>query len=1130
MGNRNVGSGKTVNLSVRTSGIDNGESATIEIFKKEGDEALDTLTASVSEGKVTTDWTAKGPGEDDDEQSWEIYYKVKCKGLETKGKPMTIFTDWVEITSVDEDDQALPDAEFQISVGSDRRDRNTGSSGVRKEEHLPGPGKVKIKWLEPYELIEWVDEDGPKRKAKVRRIETAKLVFPEKGEHTQWTNQETDENEPGQGSLLKVKVTLIEAKAGAKGYAKVIFGDENSKRNDPKPELVGGSQTDWCEEGELGLEFELAGDDGTPDCEAVFDLEVGLAGCDTVTLMVGGTTDCADEKVVITTTRKIYYQLTHFAEVAPLDACKAALKDVGIDYEEYSDVEIAEADPPAGAFIDGESLQAEGKLLVVGDHNFDWFKGKFQDDKAPLGAHVILCDQQYDGGDPGAWHEQTLEAEAEFAKKTFVITDPYLYDVFPTSIQDGESSVLSGSTWESLAPSGHPDNGKSGPITGDDCVFGVARTPDRVQVVLPDDAKAIVGDGELSGDQTETDENVKHKVKITLKLHVARGPFMGASDGVHQLIVKVPNEARFNEVLVHELAHSLGETLSEVPPGLSKDDHGREYTGKEHQGHHCGFGLSDDEFASDDLSMSTSGRCAMFGSGEADQAPQSGGGFCKLCEPFVRANQCTSLEGAKGKMVWVGDVDDETDVLDGALVKIKAADGESDPALTLDVSGSRTFKATVKPEIAGTWQFECEHDAVTLTPNADSVDVVMAEDAAEDESITLTAKIMSDATGEIFESTHTFKYKPKFRFLEAEESGGETQNERELAPAGTGEDEDDEDYVAYSGEVLSSIYSIHQDAGDSDCGPTSACFLRMGGAQRDGAPMEGGRQATGGTIQDLCEKMRAETGAPTDHSQGTYDHEMVNVLDEFAAIWDGRHVAWTNDEQEFNTDEVDNDDIRKWYTRCVKFLRSSPRGVLCNFLSTRPGAKEGDTGTYHWVVLVGIDSKEVRYYDPGSTNYGLMTMPTLDFLSHHVSGSFTFVENLKSPGMIYAARDTDAPVIKRDTVICEVDEGATTWGQDLKAAAAATWFNNPAEADALAEKWAKSDSVAVLEVPPGSFAVCKLQPISDANAEGGGIDHSGSDDAFIYKYPPASIQLRLRASNGDVRVREYEHESSTHRT
>lgn len=694
MGSRSVGTGKTVTLSLKTSGIGNGSAADFEIFKVDGNESLDTVSGNVSEDKVEVEWTAKGPGADDEEQFWELYYKVKCGGLEAKCTDLVVFTDWVEVTSVDEEEASLPDAMFRLTVRGEARERNTGSSGVRKCEHLAGPGDVKIEWIPPYELIEWIDEEGPKRKAKVREVRPAKLVTPLAGEHVQYVNLEASEDAPEQGSKLKVKVTLVDAKAGAKGYARVVWGEENSKRNDPKPELVGGVQEDWCEEG--GIEFTLQGDDGTADCEGTFDIELGLAGCDTVTLYVGGTKECKDEKVVIRTLRKIYHQVTRLAEaVLPgFEPALEVLQTVGIEYEEYNQVEVAEGDPPAGSIVEGVTVGVDGPALVIGDHNKDFFKGKFQDDKAPIGAHLIVCHAQYDGGSPA--HEQTLEFETQLPEKTVNITDPELYDVFPMAIQDGNSCILAGSTWESTAPSGHADEGKSGELTGDDIDFTFETTPDRLRVILPDDAAEIVGPGVEEGAEEGAEETAKHPIKITLNVRVARGPFLGESDEVHQLIVQARNELRFNEILVHELGHAIKQCV-DTPPGLSASDHGWLYEGKEHPGHHCGSGMSSSDFGGEDFREAGPGSCAMYGQGDGDTEPESGE-FCRRCVPFVRAQDCLSLSGT-GKMVWHRTADDIADeeAEKGRVVTVEAMTSKGHPILnveaTLTMEDGEEFKA-----------------------------------------------------------------------------------------------------------------------------------------------------------------------------------------------------------------------------------------------------------------------------------------------------------------------------------------------------------------------------------------------------------------------------------------------------
>lgn len=667
MGSRVVGAGKTVALTVRTSGIDDGEAAEIQVFKVKDNQSLDTISAKVKNKVITADWVAKGPDPEGDEESWEVYYKAKCKDLETKASVLIVYCDWVEVSSVDEEDSALADACFRLTAGQEVRDRNTGSSGTRKEEYLP-PGPVKIEWLKPYHLIEWVDEKGPKRKAKVKKVPPARLVWPEAGAHTQWVNMPADDALPEQGHTMKVRVTLVGGKAGDKVFARLTPGEDNSARNDPRPEFVGGTTADWCPDG--GIEAELTEDDG----EVELELELGLAGGDVFVVAVGGTQDCDDETVTLTSWRRVFYQVTRSPDSQPPDTSvlDAALEDVFIEYERYHEVTIADGDVPAGSFMSAADLgRGSGKLLVVGDHNLEQLKAKFQDDKAPIGAHVIICDAQYDGGEAGSWHEQTIEAEATFSKKTITIADPELYDVFATAVQNGEPSLQAGSTWESAAPSGHRDAGKRGDITADMVVFGVGTSRDKVQVVLPADAAAIVGDG----------ENDRHPVKLTLKLLVAKGPFLGEASGKHQLVVRLPDDGAMNGVLVHELGHAIKQALVEVPPGLNQADHGRTYTEHGHQGHHCGFGLSDADFAGPDY-LALTGQCVMFGGGSEEEGAPNGGKFCEKCRPFVLAEGCEVVDSDGGKLVLATTVDSEEETggsVGAGTYRITLRLGELDP-------------------------------------------------------------------------------------------------------------------------------------------------------------------------------------------------------------------------------------------------------------------------------------------------------------------------------------------------------------------------------------------------------------------------------------------------------------------
>jgi|GEM_PF-1095211 hypothetical protein len=80
---------------------------------------------------------------------------------------------------------------------------------------------------------------------------------------------------------------------------------------------------------------------------------------------------------------------------------------------------------------------------------------------------------------------------------------------------------------------------------------------------------------------------------------------------------------------------------------------------------------------------------------------------------------------------------------------------------------------------------------------------------------------------------------------------------------------------------------IQQDAGDGDCGPTCAAFLRYGGLKSKVPPEEAGLPVTTKTIQDLCKKMRKETDACKSEKLGLYAEDMIDVLNEFAGVrWD----------------------------------------------------------------------------------------------------------------------------------------------------------------------------------------------------------------------------------------------------
>lgn len=664
MGPGVVGTGKKVKLTIKTSGIDSGEAAEVVVTKVKDGSTLDTLQSKVKDDLITADWVAKGPGAEDEDQAWPVVYKAKCKGLETKAAPLTVYTDWVEVESLDKDGGVLKDAAFVVKVGSETtRVRNTGSKGLRKETGLP-MGTPVVEWVKPYRLLEWVDDKGPKRKAKVEKVPTASLLWPKpkKAGHQQWVNLPEDAKKPEQGSKIKVKAKLKGGKKGDKVYFSVAYAKDLSARDTPARGFTGGISADWCKEG--GLVAELKDDDGKKDGYAEAELELGLAGGDQVTVRVSGCEEWFDESVSITNWRKVYYQVTKPKpmKLHDLAAMRKTLADVFIEYEEYKKLDIAtnESGIPAGSWMDGAEFGKKGQLLNVGDHNRDWFYGKFDDQKAPLGAHLIFCDKQYDGGKAGAWHEQELEFKLTSTEKAKKIKDPNRYDVFTKAIQDGASSFRSG-TWKSLAPSGHPDHGKTGALTAD--AFKANPSQDQVVIRLTGDLAGRVGTGTPPTGKAATDAETKHPIQVKVKYLVARGPFLGEANGAHQLIVLSPNVKSFNHVLCHELGHALRQTVKKVASGLDAAKHGRHYTSHGHQGDHCADGVSKSDYDAKASFRGLGGTCIMFGEVSSTKDPPGPGKFCDRCRPFLRADGCQSLLAAAAAVMdkSADTEDDETE-------------------------------------------------------------------------------------------------------------------------------------------------------------------------------------------------------------------------------------------------------------------------------------------------------------------------------------------------------------------------------------------------------------------------------------------------------------------------------------
>lgn len=661
---------KEATLELKVQGGKEGDPVTFTVFKVDGDEQVDTVDGTIKKGKAVAKWAAKGPEPDGEDRSLRVYYTCEVNGVKTVSPELEVYLAKVEVTSQQEDGSALADAPFVLKVGKKEIKGNTGSSGTYTVDNVP-PGELEITWRAPLRFVEWVEDTAGKKKAKLKKSFKAQLLWPPEGDHKQWVNLKKDPKKPEQGNRLQVRVGVHPddgpSRAGDVFYAKIEYPapDDLSPRTQPKRELVKGKVHPWSDP-DPGIAVELKKD----GAEATFELELGLAGGDQVTLKVGGTDTCEDAEVTITNWRRVFYQLTRnkASVIHDLSRADGDLADVFVVYEQSKELTFERKDTPKdlpGAWVDAAEFggTAGDLKLVIGSHNATWFRKQFVDDKKPLGNHVMICDKQYDAWE-SAKSKAPLRQLVSFDLKKATDWSPALDgEVFQTNLADGKHPLVSGS-WTSTAPKGKPGAGKKGKLAAADVAVDRTQQTRRVLVTLPGGGS---GPGDLVGDGTD---DAHFPVRVTLTLTYALGPYLGESDGPHQLIVLTPGSDCFNDTITHELGHTLRQAPSKTnapPKGLVLDDHPHRYNYHGHSGPHCAHGLNaaathkrdgkggvvalagdaTDEDDYGDLckadGSSVFGDCVMYGSGPSNDPSSAADGFCADCKPYVKAQAMTTM-------------------------------------------------------------------------------------------------------------------------------------------------------------------------------------------------------------------------------------------------------------------------------------------------------------------------------------------------------------------------------------------------------------------------------------------------------------------------------------------------------
>ncbi|MBX3467558.1 MAG: hypothetical protein KF878_11770 [Planctomycetes bacterium] len=681
--------GRDTRLELRVRGqYRDGTACQFSIYKAADRSVIETIDGQVQRGKAVTTWSAVGPDEADAARSHRVFYEVTVDGTaQTTSPELEVYHDAIEVSSVGEDGAALPDVRFVLTITrAGARSRHTvqgstGSTGSFRVTGLP-PGDVELTWRSPARFLEWVEEPtGTKRKAKLKPAFRARLVWPPAGTHKQWVNHRARPDQPDLGSKLKVRVAVHPddgpSRAGDEVFLKLEYPPQNqlSRRANPRRGVAGGAVQAWSRP-MVGATKSVRADGG----EVEFEVELGLAGGDKVTIHVGGTEACEDEQVEVTNWRRLYYHLMRPDNTRdhPTDQTDARLAPLFIEFERFRQTVLrpGENGAPPGTWQQGRMLgltgdRADEWFLILGHHNHPWLEGLCDRTKGKLGLNTAICHLIFNGTpyQSSRAYAKTITAEVTAARTDVAIDarDDAKF-VFPHGVTDGAHPFVRG-RWQTVG-----GRARSGTLTRDMVV--VDRVGRSVAVVLPagtpTDPGSIVGDG-TGGTQ---------RIRVTITLRYALGNINGmAFPGGVQLLKNMPGVQSFNDVICHELGHAMGQAPNrdEPPPRpLAVREHGNTYDERGHVGPHCNHGL-DAAGATHELVIrpdgtrdyvelagraassrpnytrlvkqvgtdyeGVDGTCIMWGASTTDDPSWATDGFCERCVPFVKAMTLDDVVG-----------------------------------------------------------------------------------------------------------------------------------------------------------------------------------------------------------------------------------------------------------------------------------------------------------------------------------------------------------------------------------------------------------------------------------------------------------------------------------------------------
>jgi hypothetical protein len=624
---KNRWEGEPVDIEARLTGTFAAAQKVSFVYQRLQSEEKFVDEQPVSGGSVKSTWTP--PILDKTQNKHWHYYKWH---LEIDGKAVCnpeVLKVWARRIIIEAVDfkkkkplvgqQVVPDEGAAPGLTSDDK-------GVIVYE-MPGFVEPSFTWAPPAELYCWAEgahDTGRYRKAELEVKGTAaKIVSPrpkKAGEPvTVYVNLDP--------SKIKVKV---KGEPNGQLHVRALFADTNSKRNEPKPELIAAGATVEQNVHKATLTADASG-------EATFEVELGLAGKDSVTIGVGATSAAADDSITVVNLRRVWYQPIYRAGMTPPDFAEveAAFVPAGIELVRSKEALVDEVSDGTQNWIDGGWYSAKGKgqrWWNVGQQNFPKVKERyFRDERHPRELSLMLCD--------------TTLNFAKDATGDVVTTVAWEID---EDDRDDDELVTTGS-WKGGAPAkitkrafgfafAFPKR-----LDGSDAFVDVTWTCGSKSGTLgPDDLWWHPDDWEEASGYSAIRVRIPQacwKEKATMKFSGTLYYFEevgGMTKGYHTANGVGGRDAKtLHMIVVHEIGHVLGQAFTGTLPGV--EPHGRAYTGKNHQGPHCADGvkLDDAQFASaQTMSQRTDCTCFMYGEIAVASCAMS---FCARCLRHLRA-------------------------------------------------------------------------------------------------------------------------------------------------------------------------------------------------------------------------------------------------------------------------------------------------------------------------------------------------------------------------------------------------------------------------------------------------------------------------------------------------------------